>query len=141
MPIEDRKLTAGMRLVARYKGIEYACQVIEGEDGKLRYRLEDGSHYLLEGDKEFKSPSAIGSAVMGGVACNGWRFWSVAGSEEAKPKQRGQRGKKANPGANLTPLEDGRWFCSTCQEAFPVQPGFEPEECPKGHKQEEGVTD
>jgi len=132
MPIEDRKLTAGMRLVARYKGQEYSATVVEGEKGGLRYRLEDG--------QEFKSLSAAGSAIMGGVAGNGWRFWSVAGSEEAKPKQRGRSGKKANPGANLTPLEDGRWFCSTCQEAFPVQTGFEPEECPKGHKQGEGVT-
>ncbi len=132
MSIEDRKLTAGTRLVARYKKQEHSATVVEGEKGGLRYRLEDGH--------EFKSLSAAGSAVMGGVACNGWRFWSVAGSEEAKPKQRGQRGKKANPGANLTPLEDGRWFCSTCQEAFPVQVGFEPEECPKGHKQGEGVT-
>jgi hypothetical protein len=132
MPIENRELTAGTRLVARYKKEEYTATVVEGEEGGLRYRLEDG--------REFKSPSAAGSAVMGGVACNGWRFWSVAGSEEAKPKQRGRRGEKANAGANLTPLEDGRWFCSTCQEAFPVQPGFEPEECPKGHRQEEAVT-
>jgi hypothetical protein len=132
MPIENRDLQVGTRLVARYKKQEYSATVVEAEGGGLRYRLEDG--------REFKSPSAAGSAVMGGVACNGWRFWSVAGSQEAKPKQRERRGKKANPGANLTPLEDGRWFCSTCQEAFPVQPGFEPEECPKGHRQGEGVT-
>jgi hypothetical protein len=92
MPIDNRELTAGTRLVARYKKEEYTATVVEGEEGGLRYRLEDG--------REFKSPSAAGSAVMGGVA----------------------------------------WFCSTCQEAFPVQPGFEPEECPKGHRQEEGVT-
>jgi hypothetical protein len=132
MPIENRDLQAGTRLVARYKKQEHSATVIEAEGGGLRYRLEDG--------REFKSLSAAGSAVMGGVACNGWRFWSVAGSEEAKPKQRGRRGQKNNPGANLTPLEDGRWFCSTCQEAFPVQAGFEPEECPKGHRQQEGVT-
>jgi hypothetical protein len=132
MPIENRNLAVGTRLVARYKKEEHWATVVEGEKGGLRYRLDDG--------QEFKSLSSAGSAVMGGVACNGWRFWSVAGSEEAKPKERGQRGKKANPGANLTPLEDGRWFCSTCQEAFAVQPGFEPEECPKGHKRDEGVT-
>jgi len=132
MPIENRDLQVGTRLVARYKKEEHSATVVEGEKGGLRYRLEDG--------QEFKSLSAAGSAIMDGKACNGWRFWSVAGSEEAKPKQRGRSGKKANPGANLTPLEDGRWFCSTCQEAFPVQTGFEPEECPKGHKQEESVT-
>jgi len=132
MSIEDRNLQVGTRLVARYKKEEYSATVVEGEEGGLRYRLDDG--------REFKSLSSAGSAVMDGVACNGWRFWSVAGSEEAEPKQRGRGGEKANPGANLTPLEDGRWFCSTCQEAFPVQAGFEPEECPKGHKQEESVT-
>jgi len=132
MPIENRDLQVGTRLVARYKKQEHSATVVEGQKGGLRYRLEDG--------QEFKSLSAAGSAVMGGVACNGWRFWSVAGSEEAKANQRGRSGKKANPGANLTPLEDGRWFCSTCQEAFPVQAGFEPEECPKGHKQGEDVT-
>jgi hypothetical protein len=132
MPIENRDLQVGTRLVARYKGQEHSATVVEGEKGGLRYRLEDG--------REFKSPSAAGSAVMGGAACNGWRFWSVAGSEEAKPKQRGRSGKKANPSANLTPLEDGRWFCSTCQEAFEVEEGVEPTECPKGHRQEEGVT-
>jgi len=132
MPIENRDLQVGTRLVARYKKQEHSATVIEAEGGGLRYRLEDG--------REFKSLSAAGSALMDGKACNGWRFWSLADSEEAKPKQRGRSGKKANPGANLTPLEDGRWFCSTCQEAFPVQTDFEPKECPKGHKQEESVT-
>ena len=40
--------------------------------------------FVLEDGKRFKSPSAAGSAVMGGTACNGWRFWSVEG-EETKP--------------------------------------------------------
>ena len=46
-----------------------------GKAGKRRYRLTDG--------REFASPSAAGKAVMGGTACNGWRFWSVAGAEPA----------------------------------------------------------
>jgi hypothetical protein len=58
-----------MRLVARYRGAEQHAAVVAGEDGKVRYRLEDG--------REFKSPSAVGSAAMGGVACNGWRWWSI----------------------------------------------------------------
>ncbi|MGA9047681.1 MAG: hypothetical protein WB588_01685 [Dehalococcoidia bacterium] len=68
MPIENRNLTAGTRLTARYKKQPYSCQVVEGEGGKLRYRLEDG--------REFKSPSAAGMAVTG-HACDGWMFWSV----------------------------------------------------------------
>ncbi len=68
--IEDRKLKAGTVLVARYKGKEHRCEVVAGEEGRMRYRLVDG--------REFKTPSGAGSAVMGSVACNGWRFWSVA---------------------------------------------------------------
>ncbi len=74
------KLEPGMKLVARYKGKEHEAEVVAGEDGKVRYRLADG--------REFKSPSAAGSAVMGGTACNGWRFWSVADEE---PKQSGRK--------------------------------------------------
>lgn len=63
------KLQPGTRLWARYRGSEYVAEVVVGEEGKQRYRLDDG--------REFKSPSAAGSAVMGGIACNGWRFWNV----------------------------------------------------------------
>ncbi len=71
MSIENRDPQAGTRLVARYKGQEHTAEVVQTDKG-LRYRLADG--------REFKSPSAAGSAVIGGTACNGWRFWSVAGS-------------------------------------------------------------
>ena len=58
-----KKLAPGTRLVAKYKGAEHAVEVLAGDDGKLRFRLADG--------REFGSPSAAGSAVMGGIACNG----------------------------------------------------------------------
>ena len=79
MPIDGAlrdKLEPETKLVARYKGAEHTAEVVAGEDGKVRYRLADG--------REFTSPSAAGRAVMGGTACNGWRFWSIAGDE---PKQ------------------------------------------------------
>jgi hypothetical protein len=63
---ERKPISAGMTLVARYKGEQHECTVVEGEEGRLRYRLADG--------REFKSASAAGSAVMGGVASNGWHF-------------------------------------------------------------------
>lgn len=72
MSIENRNLKAGTKLVARFKGKDYEAEVVRTKDG-LRYRLAGG--------KEFKSPSSAGSAIMGGNACNGWRFWSLAGSE------------------------------------------------------------
>ena len=58
-----KKLAPGTRLVAKYKGTEHAAEVVADEEGKLRFRLADG--------REFGSPSAAGSAVMGGIACNG----------------------------------------------------------------------
>ena len=105
MSIEDRNLAVGTKLVARYKGQEYTAEVVKTEEG-VRYRLEDG--------REFKSPSSAGSAVMGGSACNGWRFWSLAGSEEAKPKTSKKAAKEnGNPGNGLIRrMDDGRYFCS-----------------------------
>ncbi len=75
MPIENRDLPAGTRLVATYKKQAFVCTVEAEDDGKLAFVLEDG--------KRYKSPSSAGSAVMGGSACNGWRFWSVEGAAPA----------------------------------------------------------
>ena len=67
MPIHDRNLKAGTKLIGKYHKQPYKCEVVEVE-GKLRFRLEDG--------REFKSPSAAGMAITG-HACDGWVFWSV----------------------------------------------------------------
>ena len=134
MSIEDRDLKAGTKLVARYKGEEYTAEVVETKEG-VRYRLEDG--------REFKSPSSAGSAVMGGSACNGWRFWSVAGSEEAKRKKAAKKPSKSNGNrvnGLISRLEDGRFFCSACQQAFEAPKGVEPQGCPKGHRPEDFET-
>ncbi len=129
MSIEDRNLAPGTKLVARYKGKEYAAEVVKTEEG-VRYRLEDG--------REFKSVSSAGSSVMGGSACNGWRFWSLAISEEAKPKPKAKKKTKANSGNGLIKrMGDGRYFCSACQEAFDAPKGVEPQGCPKGHRPED----
>ena len=70
MPISDRTLVPGTRLTATHKQEVYELEVLPGPEGKLAYRLGDG--------RVFRSPSAAGKTVMGGVACNGWRFWSRA---------------------------------------------------------------
>ena len=70
MAIENRKLKAGAKLVAKYKGVEHTCEVVEGPEGKLLYQLANGSTY--------KSPSKSASVIMDGKAVNGWRFWSLA---------------------------------------------------------------
>jgi hypothetical protein len=75
MSIEDRNLKPGTVLKATYRKKEYRCDVAKGEGDKLVYRVSG---------KEYTSPSAAGSAVMGGVACNGWRFWTVEGTEKPK---------------------------------------------------------
>ncbi len=133
MTIENRDLKDGMRLVARYKGETWTAEVGMTEEG-LRIRLEDG--------RLFKSVSSAGSAVMGGNACNGWRFWSLAGEAAAPteaPKKKTKR--EANPGNGLIQrMEDGRYFCSACMEAFDAPAGVEPLGCPQGHTPEEQAT-
>ena len=104
-----KELAAGMRLVASYRKETHTAEVVEGEDGKLRFRLADG--------REFTSPSAAGSAVMGGIACNGWRFWSLGTDEAEEPKPAAAKqsrtktpraSKKAKPeAAAIEPSEDG----------------------------------
>jgi hypothetical protein len=74
MPIENRDLAPETRLVARHKGKQHFCTVLQTRDG-LRYRV---------GDKEFNSPSSAGRDVTGGVAVNGWRFWSLEGTPEVR---------------------------------------------------------
>ena len=131
MSIEDRNLEAGTKLLTRYKSKEYAAEVVKTEEG-VRFRLEDG--------REFKSLSSAGSAVMGGKACNGWRFWSLAGSEEAKPKKNSKKAAKenGNPGNGLIRrMDDGRYFCSACQEAFDAPAEADPQGCPEGHRPED----
>ncbi len=89
MAIENRDLPAGTRLVATYKKQAFACTVEEGEDGKLAF-VVDG--------KRYSSPSSAGSAVMGGSACNGWRFWSVEGMAPATATKPVRAPTKANSG-------------------------------------------
>jgi hypothetical protein len=37
-------------------------------------------------------------------------------------------------------LEDGRYFCSACMEAFEALAGVEPQGCPQGHRPEDFET-
>ncbi len=137
MAIEDRNLAVGTKLVARYKGHEYDCIVTAREGDNVGYKMECPDHPDLHG-QEFKSLSSAGSTIMGGNACNGWRFWSVAGSEEAKPKSKAKKKTKANSGNGVIErMGDGRYFCSACQEPFEAPEGVEPQGCPKGHRPED----
>lgn len=128
--IEDRNLKQGVVLKATYRKKEYTCRVAKGEGGKLSYKI---------GDKTYTSPSAAGSAVMSGVACNGWRFWTVEGSEKSKrakpatraatkpapktkmPSKPTKRTSKAKPvkGASRTkPPAEKPVSCGECRQEF-----------------------
>jgi hypothetical protein len=137
MPIENRNLEAGTVLVARYKKQDRTCEVVETAEG-LRYRLDDAT--------EHKSPSSAGKAAMDGVACNGWRFWSVEGTETPKrePKAKVEKAEKAEkPAKTKAPAKkaakakgkkvakkkaqraaaksDASYGCGVCPETFPTQ--------------------
>lgn len=129
MTIEDRNLKAGTKLVARYKGQDYGCMVMEGDEkGGPRFMLDDLDDNRLS-SMVFKSLSAAGSEVMGGNACNGWRFWSVEG-QEPRPRQ-SKATKPATEGFRRIP--GGRAWCNGCAAAFKVKAGTTPPTCPEGH--------
>ena len=89
MAITNRDLPVGTRLVADYKKAHYVCVVEAGEDGKKAFVLEDG--------KRYKSPSSAASAVMGGSAANGWKFWSLEGATPAaNAAQSAPKGRKTD---------------------------------------------
>jgi len=94
MPLENRNLEPGTVLVARYKKQERSCEVVQTDDATpgsaqsgIRFRLDDGT--------EHRSPSSAGKAAMGGVACNGWRFWSLQG--DLKPAKAAKEPKAEKP--------------------------------------------
>jgi hypothetical protein len=108
---------------------------------------------VLEDGKRFTSPSAAGSAVMGGTACNGWRFWAVEGEAPATKEHKAEaapnrepKGKAGGIGEKQmkliarTPNQRGlaegqtRYFCNACMKSFLVEGEAEPEACPEGHR-------
>jgi Restriction Enzyme Adenine Methylase Associated len=105
-----KNLAAGTKLLVRYKGEQHTAAVVSGEDGKIRFRLADG--------REFKSPSAVGSAVMGGVACNGWRFWSLGGGESAEAAGPAGEGTAATAEVEDGATPKARPQCARCAKQF-----------------------
>ena len=108
MPIDGGlrdRLEPGTRLSARYKGVVHEAEVVTDGTGQTRYRIADG--------QEFKSPSAAASAVMGGIAANGWRFWSVVDPNDERPVPPGKPLPKARPAC----LRCGKTFVGEAQLA------------------------
>jgi len=140
MPLENRNLEPGTVLVARYKKQERTCEVVQTDDATpssaqsgIRFRLDDGT--------EHRSPSSAGKAAMGGVACNGWRFWSLQGdlkpakatkepkkAKAAKPakaatkkpakKSAAKKGKGGKKAARMA--SSGSYGCGACGQEFPT---------------------
>jgi len=98
MPIENRDLQAGTRLMARHKGADALCEVVQTDEG-LRYRV---------GDKDFNSPSSAGRAVTGGVAVNGWKFWSLEGTLKERKAEKPKAEKPAKKSAAKTVKPKGK---------------------------------
>jgi hypothetical protein len=132
MAIEDRNLATGTKLWARYKGEVHTAEVVETE-GKQAFRLTDG--------REFKSPSAAGTAITG-KACNGWAFWSTgeptekapkaekpartvnaAPKPERKPRARKEKNVPRDENGDALPIVeqvDGAYECGNCGASFPT---------------------
>jgi hypothetical protein len=159
MPIENRNLAKGTKLVGRYHKQSYSCEVTENAEGKLHYHLEDG--------REFKSPSAAGMAITG-HACDGWVFWSVQTEGSAptpEEENRTQTESTSEPaaadasqttqpepiknatktdlkktGVFLVPNQKGvpegqiRWFCRECGKSFMASAVRLPGICPAKHQ-------
>jgi len=147
MPIENRNLTKGTKLIGRYHKQTYSCEVVEDAEGKLRYHLEDG--------REFKSPSAAGMAITG-HSCDGWKFWSLQAegtTPSAEPETKAQPAEqtpgpiqnaaKTDPkktGVFLVPNQKGvpegqiRWFCRGCGKSFMASAVEIPGVCPAKHQ-------
>ena len=84
MATTKERISAGQTLVAKYKGDQHSCEVVEHEE-KL--------YFVLPGGEVFKSPSAAGHVITG-IATNGSRFWSVPEQMPGVPEGR-QRAARA----------------------------------------------
>ena len=129
MALGDRNLQVGTRLVARYKKVEYHCEVVAGEEGKVKYRLmdsnpESGNRRAGEWE-DFKTPAGAGQAVRGGKATNGWAFWSVEGAAPTT----GKDGHKTARGHDESGKEE-----KATPEASGPHPAPKPERTSKGER-------
>ena len=85
MPIEGGlrdKLEPGTVLSAKYKGTEYRATVVEGDEGKVRYRLEDGYSAVVSSAASALSASAgasTGSAAFADRVRAGFAFDAALG--------------------------------------------------------------
>ncbi len=105
MPIEDRNLADGTKLVLRFKGVDHHATVQKDDVGALHVRL---------GRKVYSSLSAAASAITH-TAQNGWRAWSIVGSgakvpamsAQERPKRKSRAKAKTTPAAETPQVVEG----------------------------------
>ena len=145
MAIQDRNLSVGTKLYARYKQETHTAEVVARDpDNSLGHPTALG--YRVDGKEGiFNSPSAAGTAVTG-KACNGWAFWTVGDGSEAKPaksapaessatitpapKPQGKRKGRKSQAAAEPPATDGQVGDEARDDAPPAtQPDDQPVTC------------
>lgn len=138
MAIVDRTLAAGTRLVATYKKAAYVCLVGQDDEGGLTFTVAD---------RTFRSISSAAMHVMGGKAANGWRFWTVEGTETtttapgaAAGAEKAQKADRKRtklisrlPNQKGVAEGEGRFWCNACMKSF-LTTEAEPAACPEGHR-------
>jgi len=137
MVIEKEQLSGGLVLRGRYKGQEYRVLVLGDE--------ASGFGFELDGAAVYKSLSAAAKAAMGGGSVNGWRFFSIAGSEpstRSTPERSAKGTTRPVVQVKRRRKQDGcadgevAWFCSACMKGFCLPQGETPDVCPEGHLRE-----
>lgn len=98
---------------------------LEGTEIKPRRRAAaEGEPKTPKAAKEPKAPKAPKEP----------KVKAVKEPKAAKPKRAGGRRKNAKSGYTpIRQMEDGRWFCDACMNAFEFEGEGTPEQCPNGH--------
>ena len=136
-------LVPGTELVGRYKRTQFTATV--REDGIYVEPAPLTPATAADPHGPFKSLSAAAKAVMGGISANGWRFWSLAGSEpSARPVPEKAKAASARSLVQIKkrrkqegcPDGEVAFFCSACMASFCLPKWETPEVCPQGHPRE-----
>jgi hypothetical protein len=139
MPIENRNLEPGTKLIATYKKETYHALVVASTEGKVLYQLSpyDG--------REFKSPSSLGTAVTGKLDLlvggyqhyrGGWRDGHCpAATVSRRGRPRGARAGRPDPTrrSRWRSSVRGRFNRETCHLRFSTR--AQPAGHPRGRGQ------
>ena len=144
MPIENRNLEPGARLIATYKKETYHALVVASVEGKVLY------HLVPYDGKEYKSPSSLGTAVTGTEEQEpqeGTQPQEPTGQEAPEAEDQdspdppeaevGTRepvtaGFRRVPNQRGVPEGEVRLYCDTCQSSFTAPVGQQPGPAPEG---------